>query len=93
MKSLSWAGLQPFHLPGRQLSALCLHMPVCEVWAVQSPQGTDQYRCWQVPIRVLYLDRSMDSGADAAAVNHHDFVPEEVPEGSRCAGHAAIGPV
>lgn len=31
----------------------------------------------QVPIRVLYLDRSMDSaGADPAAVNHHDFVPE-----------------
>jgi ubiquitin thioesterase protein OTUB1 len=29
----------------------------------------------QVPIRVLYLDRSVDSG-DPTAVNHHDFVPE-----------------
>ena len=35
----------------------------------------------QIPIRVVYLDRSMAAFAgtaseDAAAVNHHDFVPE-----------------
>lgn len=37
--------------------------------------------CLQIPIRVVYLDRSMAAFAgaaseDAAAVNHHDFVPE-----------------
>ena len=37
----------------------------------------------QVPIRVLYLDRSMYSGGDAAAVNHHDFIPDEPPAGRR----------
>jgi Peptidase C65 Otubain len=36
----------------------------------------------QVPIRVLYLDRSVDSG-DPTAVNHHDFVPEALSGGSR----------
>ena len=35
----------------------------------------------QIPIRVVYLDRSLAAFAgaaseDAAAVNHHDFVPE-----------------
>ena len=35
----------------------------------------------QIPIRVVYLDRSQAAFAgaaseDAAAVNHHDFVPE-----------------
>ena len=37
----------------------------------------------QVPIRVVYLDRSMGAamagvGYDAACVNHHDFVPDEL---------------
>lgn len=37
----------------------------------------------QIPIRVVYLDRSMATFAgaaseDAAAVNHHDFVPESM---------------
>ncbi len=41
----------------------------------------------QIPIRVVYLDRSMaafagaDSG-DAAAVNHHNFVPEVMQSGT-----------
>lgn len=41
----------------------------------------DCYWPVQIPIRVVYLDRSMAAFAgaaseDAAAVNHHDFVPE-----------------
>jgi ubiquitin thioesterase protein OTUB1 len=35
----------------------------------------------QVPIRVVYLDRSIGAamagvGSDSAAVNHHDFIPD-----------------
>ncbi len=35
----------------------------------------------QVPVRVIYLDRSMGAamagtGNDHASVNHHDFIPE-----------------
>ena len=39
----------------------------------------------QVPIRVLYLDRSVDSG-DPTAVNHHDFVPEALSSGGQDLG-------
>ena len=40
----------------------------------------------QVPIRVVYLDSSMGAamagvGYDAASVNHHDFVPEQLQPG------------
>lgn len=41
----------------------------------------------QIPIRVVYLDRSMAAFAgaaseDAAAVNHHNFVPEAMQSGT-----------
>ena len=41
----------------------------------------------QIPIRVVYLDRSMAAFAgggsqDSAAVNHHDFVPEIMQSGT-----------
>ena len=41
----------------------------------------------QIPIRVVYLDRSMAAFAgggseDSAAVNHHDFVPEAMQTGT-----------
>ena len=39
----------------------------------------------QVPIRVVYLDRSTGAamagvGYDSAAINHHDFVPDSLGE-------------
>ncbi|BDA42024.1 Ubiquitin thioesterase OTUB1 [Coccomyxa sp. Obi] len=50
----------------------------------------------QVPIRVVYLDRSMGAamagvGYDSAAVNHHDFVPDALSE-SASAAAAAVKP-
>ena len=46
--------------------------------------------CLQIPIRVVYLDRSMAAFAgaaseDAAAVNHHDFVPEAMQKDAAAA--------
>ena len=46
-----------------------------------------RHSCLQIPIRVVYLDRSMAAFAgaaseDAAAVNHHDFVPEAMQKTS-----------
>lgn len=44
----------------------------------------------QVPVRVLYLDRTMDAaGADASSVNEHDFVPEALTEAARGGDSAA----
>ena len=39
----------------------------------------------QVPVRVIYLDRSMGIamagiGNDSATVNHHDFIPEAMQQ-------------
>ena len=48
-----------------------------------NPSSNPCRRRLQVPIRVLYLDRSMYSGGDAAAINHHDFIPDEPPAGTR----------
>jgi ubiquitin thioesterase protein OTUB1 len=47
----------------------------------------------QVPIRVVYLDRSMGAamagvGYDAACVNHHDFVPDELRQQQQQGGSA-----
>lgn len=47
--------------------------------------------CWQVPIRVVYLDGSMGAamaglGYDSAAVNHHDFVPDSLAAAAVAAG-------
>ena len=44
----------------------------------------------QVPVRVIYLDRSMGAamagiGNDSAMVNHHDFIPETLQQDPRIA--------
>mmetsp|Transcript_17237 Transcript_17237/g.51603 ORF Transcript_17237/g.51603 Transcript_17237/m.51603 type:complete len:384 (-) Transcript_17237:269-1420(-) len=45
----------------------------------------------QVPISVLYLDRSMDTvGADLSAVNRHDFVPEALAEAAKGGSPEAV---
>ena len=51
----------------------------------------------QVPIRVVYLDRSMGAamagvGYDSAAVNHHDFVPDALSESASAAAAGAVKP-
>ena len=42
----------------------------------------------QVPVRVIYLDRSMATamagiGNDSTMVNHHDFVPEAMQQDAK----------
>ena len=44
--------------------------------------------CVQVPVRVIYLDRSMATamagiGNDSTMVNHHDFVPEAMQQDAK----------
>ena len=42
----------------------------------------------QVPVRVIYLDRSMGAamagiGHDSTMVNHHDFIPEAMQQDAK----------
>ena len=74
-------------LQSNQASVLNLQ-PIC--FPKRTDNGADPCRspepcpCAQVPVRVLYLDRSMGavmagvSETEETAVNHHDFIPEEL---------------
>ncbi len=51
----------------------------------------------QVPIRVVYLDRSLNvmaggfgGGDDSAQVNHHDFVPDTTKVAAGAASKSAV---
>ena len=56
---------------------------VAEAWQqyVTTPRSlpADMHAHAQVPIRVVYLDRSMGAAmAGVGDVNHHDFIPDEL---------------
>ena len=90
-----------------QISIICAYM-ICKLLTVLAQllsshciccqvDSSHHHNCWclQIPIRVVYLDRSMAAFAgaaseDAAAVNHHDFVPEAMQKDTAAAVHPRV---